>query len=53
MMGNRNETALHTQPVVLGVSDNVAPGSMTDEPHVLLLCTGSKLEFKQGENGSH
>lgn len=44
---------LHTQPVVLGVSDIVAHGSMTDEPHVLLLCTDFMLEFKQGEKGSH
>ena len=53
MMGNRNEIALHTQPVVLGVSDTVAHGSMTNEPHVLLLCTCFMLEFKQGEKGSH
>lgn len=38
---------------VLGVSDIVAPGSVTNEPHVLLLCTNFMLEFKQGEKGSH
>lgn len=53
MMGNRKESALYTQPVVLGVSDTVAHGSMTNEPHILLLCTSFMLEFKQGEKGSH
>lgn len=52
-MGNRNEIVPHSQPVVLGVGDTVAHGSMTNEPHVLLLCTSFMLEFKQGEKGSH
>lgn len=36
-----------------GVSDTVAHGGMTNEPHVLLLGTDFTLEFKQGEKGSH
>lgn len=33
--------------MVLGVSDIVAPASVTNEPHVLLLCTNFMLEFKR------
>lgn len=36
-----------------GVDDTVAHGRVTDEPHVLLLCTHFVLEFKHGEKGSH
>lgn len=49
--GNRKESALCTQPVVLG-EYTVAHGSMTNELHILLLCTSFMLEFKQGEKGS-
>lgn len=52
-MRNRSRIALRTQPVALGVTDIVAHGSMTNEPHVLLLCTNFMLEFKQGKKGSH
>ena len=51
-MGNRKESTLCTQPVVIGVSDTVAHGSMTNELHILLLCTSFMLEFEQGEKGS-
>lgn len=53
MKRNRSTTAAHTQPVAPGEDDIVAHGSVTDEPHVLLLCTHSVLEFKHGEKGSH
>lgn len=52
-MRNRRGIAVHTPPVHRGVSDMAAHGSVTNEPHVLLLCTDFMLEFKQGKKGSH
>lgn len=52
MKRNRTRTAVHTQPVALGVDDIVAHGSVTGEPHVLL-CAHFVREFKHGEKGSH